>query len=112
MIWSNVMEPPYEVTYCDPASPLHRYLFHCQPVRLVDGRFKARLLVSPIPPGTRIGVTLNPDVASFESEEEAADFAYALGRKWVEGRELGPSSIPDLYDNPEHYGPGLSGLQT
>ena len=61
------------------------FILRCAPERTADGRFLPRFDISSAAGGDGIGaVQLFPQIPS-DSQRDAADFALAEGRRWVDG---------------------------
>ncbi len=59
------------------------YLLGCQPMRLDDGRFQARVVITSLGGGkTRSQRFL--DLDSFDSEAAAVERAHQAGRHWID----------------------------
>ncbi|MEO6030871.1 MAG: hypothetical protein ABIP61_03040 [Burkholderiaceae bacterium] len=59
------------------------YLLSCQPMRLDDGRYQARVVITALG-GTRTRAQRFLDLEFFEREEEAIERAHQAGVEWID----------------------------
>lgn len=60
-----------------------RYLFHCDPMPLADGRFGAQVVVASEDGADHVE-RLFPSLAEFPTEADAVAHAKAWGIRWVD----------------------------
>ena len=59
------------------------YMLSCQPMRLDDGRYQARVVITALG-GTRTRAQRFLDLEDYEHEEEAIERAHHAGIEWID----------------------------
>ena len=59
------------------------YMLTCQPMRLDDGRYQARVVITALG-GTRTRAQRFLDLEFYEREEEAIERAHHAGVEWID----------------------------
>lgn len=62
----------------------NRFTHHCSPDKTPEGKFLARLVVERSDGAGPMHVRITPDQPPFDTEQAAADAAYAEGERWIE----------------------------